>query len=168
MAEHPALRAIRVAPISESAFAPFGSLVRHVEGVPIADASNAFAGAHPRANRPVLEWVRLAEGVQLPLAIERLEQHPFSAQTFLPHSGCPFLVVVCPALANGLPDALGLQAFEVPGHLGVNYAAGVWHHSLLPLQGLSVFGPSVFVMAMMRTGNNDDTVFHPFAATVER
>jgi ureidoglycolate lyase len=157
------MRTIRVEPISDAAFAPFGSIIRHSEDVSIADASHAYAGSGRTTNQPVLEWVRLADGVELPLSIHRLEQHPFSAQTFLPHGGCPFLVVVCPSLANGMPDADGLRAFEVPEHLGVNYLAKIWHHSLLPLRDLSAF-----VMAMRRTGNNDDTVFHQLEAVITR
>lgn len=157
------MRTISVEPISEAAFGPFGTLIRHGGGAPIADASDAFAGALREANRPVLEWVRLDAGVRLPLAIQRLERHPFSAQTFLPQSGCPFLVVVCPTLPNGWPDAGAMRAFEVPGDSGVSYRAGAWHHSLLPLHG-----PSMFAMAMMRTGNNDDTEFCALEGTVAR
>jgi ureidoglycolate lyase len=143
---------IKVEPISEAAFAPFGSIVRHAKGPVIADAGSAFVG-DPRARLPVLEWVHLTQKVALPLTVTQLEQHPFSAQTFLPHSSSPYLVVVCPSLADGSPDISGARAFEMHPTTGVTFAATVWHRSLAPLDA-----PSAFVMAMMRTGNGDDTV----------
>ncbi len=143
--------------ISDVAFAPFGRVIRHADGAVIADASSAFAH-DPAAHLPVLEWVHLTEKVTLPLAVTRLEHHPFSAQTFLPHADSPFLVVVCPSLADGSPDVTKARAFTVSARAGVTFHAGVWHRSLAPL-----VAPSAFVMAMRRTGRDDDTVFHDLA-----
>ena len=145
---------IKIEPISQAAFAPFGLVIEHVEGVAIADAGSAFVH-DPAAQQPVMEWVRLSEKVTLPLSVTRLEHHPFSAQTFLPHSASPFLVVVCPTRDDGSPDPAGARAFEVPSTQGVTFHAKAWHRSLAPLSA-----PSAFVMAMMRTGRNDDNVFH--------
>jgi ureidoglycolate lyase len=151
---------IRAVPITSAAFAPFGVVVQHAPGAAIADAGSAFA-ADPAARQPVMEWVHLAQSVALPLEVTRLEHHPFSAQTFLPHSGSPFLVVVTPPLADGGPDADGACAFIVPGTMGVTFHARIWHRSLAPLTA-----PSAFVMAMMRTGRDDDTVFHDLSSPV--
>lgn len=154
------IKSIPVEPISGAAFAPFGTIIRHVDGVAIADAGSAFVH-DPAAHQPVMEWVHLSEKVTLPLSVKRLEHHPFSAQTFLPHSSCPFLVVVCPSLPDGAPDPAGARAFEVPAMLGVTFNAKVWHRSLAPL-----VAPSAFVMAMMRTGRNDDTVFEDLGSAL--
>lgn len=143
----------RIEPATPIAFAPFGTLIAHEPGVAIADAGSAFVH-DPAAKHPTLEWVHLAEKVELPLRITRLEHHPFSAQTFLPHSSSPYLVIACPSRADGLPDIQAARAFEMPGTLGVTFNAKVWHRSLAPLKA-----PSAFVMAMMRTGENNDTVF---------
>lgn len=152
---------IQTEPMSEAAFAPFGLLVRHADGVAIADASSAFV--HDRAaHQPVMEWVHLNEKVMLPLDVGRLEHHPFSSQTFLPHSDSPFLVVVCPSRADGAPDCAHARAFVVPRTSGVTFHARVWHRSLAPLAA-----PSAFVMAMMRTGRDDDTVFLDLDVAIE-
>ena len=145
---------IQVEPISEAAFSPFGMVILHRAGVAIADAGSAFVHA-PEAIQPTLEWVHLREQIRLPLLVSRLEHHPFSAQTFLPHSDSPFLVVVCPSHTDGTPDIAHPRAFEVPSTCGITFSAGVWHRSLAPL-----VAPSAFVMAMMRTGADNDTVFH--------
>ena len=152
---------IRPEPISEAAFAPFGTLIRHRDGVAIADASSAFVH-DPAARQPVMEWVHMTESITLPLSVTRLEHHPFSSQTFLPHSGSPFLVVVCASFADGTPDVSGARAFEVPGTLGVTFHAKVWHRSLAPRTA-----PSAFVMAMMRTGRDDDTIFCDLDTLIE-
>ena len=152
---------IKVEPISEAAFAPFGSIIRHAAGVVIADAGSAFVG-ETRAVQPTLEWVHLTQKVALPLTVAQLEQHPFSAQTFLPHSETPYLVVVCPSLADGSPDTGGARAFEMPPTVGVTFTARVWHRSLAPLKA-----PSAFVMAMLRTGDADDTVIRDLETAIE-
>jgi ureidoglycolate lyase len=152
---------LRALPVTPAAFAPFGVVVQHASGAPIADAGSAFV-ADPVARQPVMEWVQLAESVAFPLAVTRLEHHPFSAQTFLPHSGSPFLVVVAPSLADGNPDVAGACAFIVPATSGITFHAKVWHRSLAPLSA-----PSAFIMAMMRTGRDNDTVFHDLVTVIE-
>jgi ureidoglycolate lyase len=149
---------IKMKPISEKAFAPFGRLIRHEAGVAIADASSAFFKGS-MATLPVIEWVHLSESVSLPLKVTRLEHHPFSDQTFLPHSGSPYLVVVSSSQADGQPDLASARAFEVPGTIGVTFNAKVWHRSLAPLKA-----PSAFVMAMLRTGREDDTIIYALDA----
>jgi ureidoglycolate lyase len=153
--------AISVEPVSQNAFAPFGRIIQHANGAVIADAGSAFIH-EPRATQPVLEWVHLTQKIALPLRVDQLEQHPFSAQTFLPHSNSPYLVVVCPSLADGSPDITGTRAFEMSPTLGVTFAAKVWHRSLAPL-----VAPSAFVMAMMRTGDGNDTVIRTLDVAIE-
>ena len=50
----------------------------------------------------------------------------------------------------------------MPATVGVTFAAKVWHRSLAPL-----VAPSAFVMAMMRTGNGDDTVIRDLEMAIE-
>jgi ureidoglycolate lyase len=145
--------AIKVEPISEAAFRPFGALASHVAGEPLHVVSAAFAHL-PDATIPALEWVRPTVQVSLPIAVDRLERHTFSAQTFLPQGKSPFLVVVCGSAADGGPDALSARAFLVPDTVGVTFAAGIWHRSLAPLAP-----DTAYIMAMMRTGRDDDTEF---------
>lgn len=149
---------IKAEPISEAAFRPFGALASHAAGEPLHVVSAAFAHL-PDATIPALEWVRPPARVTLPIIVDRLERHPFSAQTFLPQGNSPFLVVVCGSLANGEPDAVSARAFLVPDTVGVTFAAGVWHRSLAPLAP-----DTAYIMAMMRTGRDDDTEFRDLPA----
>ena len=55
----------------------------------------------------------------------------------MPLSGRPYLVVVAPA--GMAPAARDLRVFLARGDQGVNYAAGVWHHPLLALDGVCDF-----------------------------
>lgn len=147
--------------ITEAAFAPYGAVISHQPGVAIADASAAFSGGE-RAMQPVLEWVQLTTSVVLPTLVDKVEHHPFSDQTFLPHSQAPFLVVVCPARTDGSPDGEKAEAFVVPATNGVTFRRGVWHRSLAPLTA-----PSAFTMSMARTGRGDDTVIAALDRPVE-
>lgn len=157
------MRLIRPEPISAGAFAPFGLLTQHQSGAVIADACASFE-ADATAKIPVLEWVRPASRTLLPFRVERLERHPFSAQSFLPDGRGPFVAVVCPAGADGMPDLKSIRAYTVAPDVAVTFRRGVWHHSLVPLAW-----PSLFVMGMMRTGLENDTEFFtlPISGLVE-
>ena len=147
------MRPIRPEPISEEAFLPFGRVIRHQGTSVIADAGASFE-ADACARIPVLEWVRPAQCIGLPFRVERLERHPFSAQTFLPDGNTSFMVLVCPSAVDGAPDLMSIRAFMAPPDVGIVFQRGVWHHSLAPLGQ-----PSFFVMGMMRTGADNDTEF---------
>ena len=64
------------------------------------------------------------------------ERHPLGSQSFTPLSGRPFLVAVAPP---GDFDPAAIRVFRAGPQQGVNYAAGVWHHYLLPLEAESDF-----------------------------
>jgi ureidoglycolate lyase len=151
---------IKATIISSQAFSPFGGLVHHDAEQPLAVVSDAFAH-HPDATIPALEWVRPKNSVSLPMQVEKLERHPFSAQTFLPHKQSSFLVVVCETDKDGAPKMASAKAFIVPSDIGVTFARGVWHRSLAPLEE-----GSGYTMAMMRTGRDDDTQFHDLAQPI--
>ena len=121
----------------------------------------AIRGAEP-GMAPTLEWMRLTFRVELPLSVDTLEQHPFSDQTFLPQSDSPLIVFVCPSRPDGAPDAAGARAFHLPATMGVTFRRGVWHRSLAPLAA-----PSVFAMAMARTGRGDDSLVAKLDPPVE-
>ena len=58
------------------------------------------------------------------------------SQAFVPLSARPYLVAVAPA---GDFDPAKLMVFLAQPGQGVNYAKGVWHHYLLPLEAESDF-----------------------------
>jgi ureidoglycolate lyase len=69
----------------------------------------------------------------------------------MPLSGRPFLVAVAPP---GRFDPAAVQVFRAASHQGVNYAKGVWHHFLLPLEAESDF----LVIDRAGPGDNLDEV----------
>ncbi len=71
-----------------------------------------------------------------PIQIAVMERHPLSSQAFYPLQGHPYLVVVAP---RGDFNPTHICAFLARADQGVNYHAGVWHHYLLALKGLSDF-----------------------------
>ena len=101
-------------------------------------------------------WVSSVEGPRrLPLRIERLERHPYSAQTFIPLAVSRYLIVVAPQAEGGQPDTAGLQAFIAAGSKGVCYRRGVWHHGLTALDT-----PAEFAILMSMRGEGDDEFAH--------
>ncbi|HEY8004517.1 MAG TPA: ureidoglycolate lyase [Phenylobacterium sp.] len=71
-----------------------------------------------------------------PPVLRVFERHPLGSQSFTPLSSRPFLVAVAPP---GAFDPQAVRVFRAEPQQGVNYAKGVWHHFLLPLDGESDF-----------------------------
>lgn len=86
--------------------------------------------------------------------MRQLEQHPHSAQSFVPLGGGGLIAIVCPPSETGGPDPAGLRAFRVPPRTGIVYRAGVWHHGLIAMADVDV----VVVMSLSERG--DDTVLY--------
>jgi ureidoglycolate lyase len=151
---------VPVVPLTAEAFAPFGEVVRMGDDARRVRAEGAFE-RQPEAVEPRLWVATLLQAVTLPLTITTMERHPYSAQTFLPVNGCPYLVIVCRADAQGQPDPATLRAFEAAPDQGVTYRRDVWHHGLAPL-----WAPAKFVVCMSFSGQDDD-VFVPLGQPVE-
>ncbi|KAF9770260.1 hypothetical protein IL306_012234 [Fusarium sp. DS 682] len=86
-------------------------------------------------------------------AVNILERHPFTSQTFVPlaSTASTYLVIVAPSLppspqdeglpvpsgeglpGRGLPDLKGLRAFIATDRQAVTYAAGTWHAPMVAL-----------------------------------
>lgn len=71
-----------------------------------------------------------------PPVLRVFERHPLGSQSFTPLSGRPFLAAVAP---RGRFDPAAVRVFRAAPRQGVNYAKGVWHHFLLPLEAESDF-----------------------------
>lgn len=130
-------RQIPVEPLTQAAFAPFGTVIDKAAVAPrpmnagrarrFHDlAQVAIAGADGQV---VIGFVE-AEPYTLPLSLSLVERHPLGAQAFIPLNAAPFLVVVCPDESGrpGRPRAF----LTAPGQ-GVCYALGTWHGVLTPL-----------------------------------
>ncbi len=133
-----------VEPLSAEAFTSFGEVVE------ISDAATHFTINDGNTER-YHDLARIDPGTdgraivsifrglprKLPFEVKAMERHPRGSQTFVPLSNHPYLVVVAPR--GRAPTANDLRAFLCQGNQGVNYAAGVWHHPLLALEGVSDF-----------------------------
>jgi ureidoglycolate lyase len=137
------MRELTPIPLTAEAFAPFGEVIEasdRAEVMPInygqttrfhdlARIDVADEGGHAIAS--------LFRGRPLePLILKIVERHPLGSQAFVPLSGRPYLIAVAPP---GDFDAAKLTVFRAQAGQGVNYAKGVWHHYLLPLERESDF-----------------------------
>jgi ureidoglycolate lyase len=151
---------IAAAPLNGKAFAPFGDVIAH-EG----DAARRYLAAPFEHDSAAIEprfWVtRVTEGAHLPLRIEQLERHPYSAQSFIPLLATRYLVVVARGDSRGVPNLDSVQAFIAASHQGVCYRPGIWHHRLTALDA-----PAEFAIFMAMTRRNDDE-FHDLSSTLE-
>ncbi|MCP1560611.1 UNVERIFIED_ORG: ureidoglycolate lyase [Methylobacterium sp. SuP10 SLI 274] len=131
-------RQIPVEPLTQAAFAPFGTVIDKAAVAPrpmnagrarrFHDlAQVAVAGADGQV---VIGFVE-AEPYTLPLSLSLVERHPLGAQAFIPLNAAPFLVVVCPD-EGGRPGRP--RAFLTAPSQGVCYALGTWHGVLTPLE----------------------------------
>lgn len=137
------MREVTPQPLTAEAFAPFGDVIE------ASDRAERMAVNYGYSTRfHDLAGVDVAEGggraiVSLfrarpldPPLLTIVERHPLGSQAFVPLSGRPYLVAVAPP---GAFDPAMLQVFRARPDQGVNYARGVWHHFLLPLEAESDF-----------------------------
>jgi ureidoglycolate lyase len=137
------MRELAAEPLTADAFAPFGEVIEASDRArklainygqtirfdDLARVDVADAGGCPS--------VSLFRGRPLePPVLKVFERHPLGSQAFMPLSGRPFLVAVAPV---GAFDPGAVRLFRAAPHQGVNYAKGVWHHFLLPLEAESDF-----------------------------
>ncbi|MBY0351632.1 ureidoglycolate lyase [Tabrizicola sp.] len=132
------MRALRAAPLTPEAFAPFGDVLDATGGFRLINAG-LCKRHHDRA---ALDFgpegrggisIFQAEPRSLPYTFELIERHPEGSQAFLPMTADPFLVIVAPS-----PDATP-QAFLTNGAQGINLFRGTWHGVLTPLHAPGLF-----------------------------
>lgn len=154
------MQTLPVRPLERIAFAPFGDVIEISAGAEQREINYGTAiRYHDLARldlmagqgRPIVSIFR-ATPLSLPIVVKVMERHPLSSQAFVPLGSVPYLVIVAPP---GPFDAALLQAFVASPHQGVNYAAGVWHHYVLPLERVSDF----LVIDRDGPGSNLDEVF---------
>lgn len=167
-ADRDTARTVAAKPLTPEAFAPFGDVVSAGlrqgvaanQGTAVrfdwsARLHNSRAQAQP--NLAVFRSVAKT----LPFEVRLLEKHPCSTQAFLPMICARFLVCVAPTGPDGLPDVRNLQAFLCGPGQGVNYAADVWHHPIIAIDG-----PAEFAMLAWEDGSAQDCVEYPLAEAV--
>jgi ureidoglycolate lyase len=95
------------------------------------------------------------------MIIDTLEQHPHSAQIFLPLDVARYLIVVAPSDELGNPDLAHSEAFLAPGNVGIVYRPGVWHAGAAVLDR-----PGSFGVLMWRNDTADDEVFRQLSTSL--
>ena len=137
------MRTLRPEPLTAAAFAPFGDVIEASDraetrtinyGWTTRFGDLAGIDVAERGGRPA---VSLYRGRPLdPPVLRILERHPLGSQAFVPLQPRPYLVCVAPA---GELELAPVRLFRAEAGQGVNYARGVWHHFLLPLEADSEF-----------------------------
>jgi len=151
---------IAAEPISVESFAAYGELLENKTDQRRNDFAVQFATYPDIA--PQL-WVnRLPRCSDTSVLIDVMENHPYSAQTFVPMQSGRCLVVVALGGADGKPDLSTLRAFVTAGGQGVSYLPKVWHYTFSSLDG-----PNEVVVIMGNTGRGDDTVIEHISRPVE-
>ena len=146
---------LAVAPIEESAFAPYGQVLSDPGAESRRDHAAQLSNGRPGAGIN-LGVTRAQPPAQLPIEVIKMERHPLSSQAFLPLDCDRYLVIVAkPQGADGPPDLATLRAFIVPGHVGINSDAGPWH---FPPPCLDP--PSTFALLMYMDGGPQDEDWH--------
>lgn len=134
------MRAIRPAPLTAAAFAPFGDVLEAAgefrlinEGLCHRHHDRARLDFHAgRAGISIFDAVPRA----LPYDFDLVERHPEGSQAFLPMTQHPFLVIVAPD-EGGVPG--DPRAFLTAPGQGINLHRGTWHGVLTPLAAPGLF-----------------------------
>src|SRR5258708_37173682 len=109
---------IKSRPITQNAFRPFGSLLES----PKTGGRENFAaeGVNKRLSaKTILALVR-SNPAPDKFAVDQLERHSFSTQTFLPRHIERYLALVCEPDASGNPDVGTVQSGDAEGtHSGL-------------------------------------------------
>lgn len=142
---------ITVEPLSASTFAEFGEVLEHTSQARQQPCPGVYRGG---ATTPCLDLIRVSERSVFPVAVDKLERHPHSAQTFVPLQDSRFLVVVCKSAQNGLPDPLTVKAFETQAGQIVTFGRNIWHKGITALTS-----EAVFAMTMLKNDQGGDTEF---------
>tara|TARA_B100000674_G_scaffold166275_1_gene133659 strand:- start:841 stop:1323 length:483 start_codon:yes stop_codon:yes gene_type:complete len=149
---------IVVEPLTEEAFAPFGQVIALG---PLGRAHSTRYAADVANRRPEARLnVSISQQVPvpLPLQVKFMEKHPHSAQTFVPTAMERYLVLVCPADADGGPSLGELKAFAGNGSQGINYHPDTWHHPFTVLDA-----PGECVVLRHDMDDDEDTIWFEVA-----
>ncbi len=146
---------IAVEPLSENAVAPYGLVIAlGPRGrAPATRYAADVANKRPQARLNVSISQQLP--TTLPLQVKAMENHPHSAQTFVPTKMERYLVLVCPDNGEGKPDVKRLKAFVADGTQGINYHPNTWHHPFTVLDG-----PAECVVLRYDMDDDEDTLWH--------
>jgi len=154
------LTSLHLAPLTAESIAPFGEMILAPAEVGERSFYTQWLGSERSEMTPRLH-VNYVRASTLPMIIDTLEQHPHSAQIFLPLDVARYLIVVAPSDELGNPDLAHSEAFLAPGNVGIVYRPGVWHAGAAVLDR-----PGSFGVLMWRNDTADDEVFRQLSTSL--
>jgi ureidoglycolate lyase len=146
-------------PISSAGLAPLATTLAS-SGKRRTDFPEAMEPG-PGAGRHSLAVIHFEAVTPEKLVIDKLERHPYSAQTFIPISVGRYYVVVAPSKADGSPDADRARSFVGGPGDTIVYPKNAWHGSLLVLDQAADMA-----VIMWRRQAGDDTVIVDLATPI--
>ena len=163
------IHAVKIEPLTEQAFAPFGQLISAKDRVPDFETKSGTRGwaVDFASGRPLLMLLRTPyQG----LRCTKLERHFNVTQTFLPMGGSPAVLAVAAPSGNGdsLPSPSDVHAFLLDGRAGYMLRRGTWHS----LDRYALYPPATEWVIITDHETQDDLVEgyagqHPLRLTQE-
>lgn len=133
--------------LDEAAFGRYGTVLRRPTSAGRTVLDEVLGCVHPDGR--MRASVSRLEPDELPLSLPRMERHPFSMQLFVPVTGNRYLAVT--ALGADAPDMATIEAWIIPGDVGIVYGVGVWHVPIIALTA-----PATFLVLMHRVSSDLD------------
>ena len=148
------MRRLVVSNLNQKEFSSFGVVLNGADAQPRLNFVVPFEDVRSsaRANLALIQAPRVA----LPIVVDMMERHPFSAQAFLPLQDTTYLVIVARSGADGFPDLASAIAYVVPAGLGIAYHPNVWHVGMS-----AISGTGHFAMMISEAGTPDDCIYQP-------
>jgi ureidoglycolate lyase len=128
-------------PLTALAFAPYGDVLDATGAAPKIINQGKCERHHDLAKLDLTDGragvsIFKSDARTLPYQLDLVERHPDGAQTFIPMSQHPFLIVVA-ADSNGIPSHI--RAFISDGAQAINFHKNTWHGVLTPLHAPGLF-----------------------------
>jgi ureidoglycolate lyase len=126
----PTVHQLRIEPLTEEAFAPFGQIVSVKNRAPDFKTESGTEGwaVDFRSGTPLVMLLRTP---YRPPAFSKLERHFNVTQTFLPLGGSPAVLALAPPASTDdrekIPGPTEVRAFLLDGTKGYALARGTWH-----------------------------------------
>jgi ureidoglycolate lyase len=130
-------------------FAPYGTFV--VPPIEVGQRANLSQHLGLPSLGELAFHTNRVQPSRLPLTVTKIERHPRAEQIFIPLNVARYVIAVLPSDDAGEPIPEKVQAFVVPGSIGVIYRAGVWHLGATVLDQTGGFA-----VLMRRRGDGGD------------
>lgn len=152
------MKLIRPVRLTSELFAPFGKVHERPRGIGRDYFDEALISNRSQA-RPSISFVRNNPVSSVRLKVERLEQHKYSSQTFIPINAARWLVVVA-GDKGGKPDGDSVKVFVASDAQGLTFTPGTWHLALHVLDRVSTH--AIFMWRDETDGDETLADVHPF------